>query len=140
MTSESTMTTSLPSSAALITPTPWDALRQFTDARIALGRAGVSLPTTAHLAFMLTHAQARDAVHLTLETSGVAASLQALGLTTLLLHSQAADHATYLQRPDLGQRLDAASLRTLALWCAATNGLRQPRCRCARHATQQSTR
>ena len=103
---------------SLITPTPWDALRQFTDARIALGRAGVSLPTAAHLAFQLAHAQARDAVHLPLDVTGIAASLQALGLPTLMLHSQAFDRATYLQRPDLGRRLDAASLHTLAQWQA----------------------
>ena len=102
----------------LITPTPWDALRQFTDARIALGRAGCSQPTAAHLAFQLAHAQARDAVHLPLDATGVAARLQALDLPTLLLHSQAKDRATYLQRPDLGRRLDAASLHTLAQWQA----------------------
>lgn len=102
----------------LITPTPWDALRQFTDARIALGRAGVSQPTAAHLAFQLAHAQARDAVHLPFDSLGVAASLQNLGLSTRVLHSQAADRAMYLQRPDLGRRLDAPSLHTLAQWRA----------------------
>jgi ethanolamine ammonia-lyase small subunit len=105
---------------SLITPTPWDALRQFTDARIALGRAGVSLPTNAHLAFQLAHAQARDAVHLPLDANGIQASLQALGLLTLMLHSQASDRASYLKRPDLGRQLDAASLQTLAQWRATT--------------------
>lgn len=105
-----------PSPPALITATPWETLKDFTDARIALGRAGVSLPTHAHLAFQLAHAQARDAVHLPLDASGVAASLENLGLTTLLLHSQATDRATYLQRPDLGRRLDALSLATLTRW------------------------
>ncbi len=103
---------------ALVTPTPWDDLRRFTAARIALGRAGCSLPTAQHLAFQLAHAQARDAVHLPLDTIGVAAALQDLGLPTLLLHSQALDRAQYLQRPDLGRRLDAASLQTMAHWQA----------------------
>jgi ethanolamine ammonia-lyase small subunit len=91
-------------------------LRNFTDARIALGRAGVSQPTAAHLAFQLAHAQARDAVHLPLDAHGMAASLTSLGLPTLMLQSQAADRTTYLQRPDLGRRLDTSSLETLTLW------------------------
>lgn len=85
---------------------PWQALRQFTDARIALGRAGASLPTSAHLAFQLAHAQARDAVHLALD---VPLLVQEIGQPCLLLHSAAADRTTYLQRPDLGRQLDAAS-------------------------------
>jgi ethanolamine ammonia-lyase small subunit len=99
---------------ALITATPWEGLKNFTDARIALGRAGVSQPTSAHLAFQLAHAQARDAVHLPMDAHGMAASLTSLGLPTLTLQSQAADRTTYLQRPDLGRRLDVPSLDSLA--------------------------
>ncbi len=102
--------------APLVTPARWTALRQYTDARIALGRAGHSLPTAPHLAFQLAHAQARDAVHLPLDALGVVVSLRALGLETLLLHSAAGDRTTYLQRPDLGRRLDDASLAALAAW------------------------
>lgn len=106
----------LTSVANLITPTPWEGLQQFTDARIALGRAGVSLPTVAHLAFQLAHAQARDAVHLPLDTCGITRALQDMGCVVLPLHSQATDRATYLQRPDLGRRLNALSLQALAQW------------------------
>ena len=94
---------------------PWHALRQFTDARIALGRAGVSLPTAAHLAFQLAHAKARDAVHLALDVPALQAMLQTAlaGQQTLALHSAAADRNIYLQRPDLGRRLDPASRQEL---------------------------
>ena len=92
-----------------VTPAGWTSLRRFTDARIALGRAGHSQPTAPHLAFQLAHAQARDAVHLPFDAHGVAAGTQALGLDVVHLHSAAADRATYLQRPDLGRRLDEAS-------------------------------
>ncbi|NMM15203.1 MAG: ethanolamine ammonia-lyase subunit EutC [Rhodoferax sp.] len=98
---------------------PWAILRQFTDARIALGRAGVSLPTAAHLEFQLAHAKARDAVHLALDVAHLAntlnASPQTHGAPCLTLHSAAADRSTYLRRPDLGRRLDAASRQALAV-------------------------
>ncbi len=96
---------------------PWAALRRFTDARIALGHAGVSLPTTAHLAFQLAHAQARDAVHRALDAPRVARALSASieGKTAhcLQLHSAAAGRDIYLRRPDLGRTLDAASREVL---------------------------
>ncbi|MEC5218827.1 ethanolamine ammonia-lyase small subunit [Actimicrobium sp. GrIS 1.19] len=85
---------------------PWQALRLFTAARIALGRAGVSLPTDAQLAFQLAHAQARDAVHLELDVEQLQ---HALGQPCLRLHSAAADRTVFLQRPDLGRRLDEPS-------------------------------
>lgn len=103
----------------LVTPAPWASLHRYTDARIALGRAGHSLPTAAHLAFQLAHAQARDAVHLDFDALGLAQALQDLGLETLLLHSAAPDRASYLQRPELGRRLDEAARRAIGDWCAA---------------------
>jgi len=100
----------------IVTANPWAALRSLTDARIALGRTGVSLPTQPHLAFQLAHAQARDAVHLALDVPALQAALSALcapGTEALALQSAATDRDTYLQRPDLGRRLGAASRETL---------------------------
>jgi ethanolamine ammonia-lyase small subunit len=92
---------------------PWHTLRQFTAARIALGRAGVSQPTAPQLEFQLAHARARDAVHLALEAEALAhafaAGLPQAPLPALLLHSAAENRGIYLQRPDLGRRLDPAS-------------------------------
>jgi ethanolamine ammonia-lyase small subunit len=92
---------------------PWDALRRHTRARIALGRAGSGLPTAPLLAFELAHAQARDAVHQPLDTATLHAALRERGLESLDVHSAAPDRDHYLRRPDLGRRLDAASLAVL---------------------------
>jgi ethanolamine ammonia-lyase small subunit len=93
---------------------PWQALRAHTAARIALGRSGVSVPTGAQLAFQLAHAQARDAVHLALDGEALARVLAEQGQASVQLHSAAATRADYLQRPDLGRRLDDASRARLA--------------------------
>ncbi|MCU0941099.1 MAG: ethanolamine ammonia-lyase subunit EutC [Hydrogenophaga sp.] len=111
-------------SRAPVTPSAWDGLRRFTDARIALGRAGHSLPTAAHLAFQQAHAQARDAVHAALDIPTLASDLEALGLTVLPGHSAATDRPCYLQRPDLGRRLDGATRERLS----AVRGARADLC------------
>jgi ethanolamine ammonia-lyase small subunit len=73
-------------------------LKQFTPARVALGRAGHGLPTAELLRFQLDHARARDAVYRELDPAS-------LGLPHILLRSAAGDRRTYLQRPDLGRKL-----------------------------------
>lgn len=88
---------------------PWALLSARTPARIALGRAGASLPTREVLSFALAHAQARDAVHARLDWAALAAQLRVLGLNTIEAGSEARDRAVYLRRPDLGRSLDGAS-------------------------------
>ena len=97
----------------LVVVNPWESLRRFTQARIALGRAGVSIPTKPLLDFQFAHARARDAVHLPMDRAGIFARLEAAGYPVIELHSAAADRTTYLQRPDLGRRLDEASRKKL---------------------------
>lgn len=101
---------------------PWLNLRNLTPARIALGRTGTSLPTSAQLDFQFAHAQARDAVHLAFDHQGIRAQLSERGRESLLLHSAAADRHSYLQRPDLGRRLDDASAQVLQDYAAAHPG------------------
>jgi ethanolamine ammonia-lyase small subunit len=92
-----------------LTPDPWNKLRSATPARIALGRAGGSLPTQEWLAFKSAHAAAREAVHHAFEAERLADELAGLDLETVVVQSAAGDRATFLQRPDLGRRLDDAS-------------------------------
>ncbi|WP_090288653.1 ethanolamine ammonia-lyase subunit EutC [Pseudomonas granadensis] len=98
---------------------PWLQLRRLTPARIALGRTGTSLPTSAQLDFQFAHAQARDAVHLPFDHAGLSAQLQEEGRESLLLHSAAPDRHTYLQRPDLGRKLSDESAQTLRDYASA---------------------
>jgi ethanolamine ammonia-lyase small subunit len=99
---------------ASATPDPWDDLRAYTSARLALGRAGSSMPTAELLRFGFAHAQARDAVHAELDADALAAALEADGIgSSLHVHSAAIDRATYLLRPDLGRRLDDGSAQAL---------------------------
>ncbi|WP_296256841.1 MULTISPECIES: ethanolamine ammonia-lyase subunit EutC [unclassified Pseudomonas] len=88
----------------------WRQLRSLTSARIALGHAGTSLPTTAQLDFQYAHAQARDAVHLPFDHAALSEQLAGRQRETLTLHSSAPDRNTYLQRPDLGRRLSQESV------------------------------
>lgn len=85
----------------LVHPNPWQELKRYTTARIALGRTGVSLPTDALLQFGLAHAQARDAVHQPLQSQQLTESLHQLGLPVLQVHSAASNRDEYLRRPDL---------------------------------------
>jgi ethanolamine ammonia-lyase small subunit len=101
-------------SKPVVVPNPWDKLRQYTPARIALGRAGTSLPTKPHLDFQLAHARARNAVHHELDVGKLEAALKTRGHEPLVLHSAAANRPMYLQRPDKGRRLDDASRQALA--------------------------
>lgn len=88
---------------------PWAELRKLTRARIALGRAGASQPTAAHLEFQLAHALARDAVHAALDSTILVDGLDRLGAVCCEVTSEAADRVTYLTRPDLGRRLSGKS-------------------------------
>ncbi|WP_315757822.1 MULTISPECIES: ethanolamine ammonia-lyase subunit EutC [unclassified Bradyrhizobium] len=87
----------------------WRWLSRYTEARIALGRCGPGLPTSAHLAFQAAHAEARDAVLKPFDAERFAAEVTAHGWPALAVHSRVADRATYLQRPDAGRLLSPAA-------------------------------
>ena len=98
----------------------WHVLREYTAARIGLGRAGISVPTTPLLDFQLAHAQAQDAVHLPLDCQQLIADISSSN-QCLTVHSQVFDRAQYLQRPDLGRRLNAESSILLKQHAAPEN-------------------
>jgi ethanolamine ammonia-lyase small subunit len=65
----------------------------------------------------MAHAHARDAVHLALDAEALARAIESAWPEAgrcLTLHSAAANRTVYLQRPDLGRRLDASSHAALA--------------------------
>lgn len=96
-------------------------LRALTPARVGLGRTGVSQRIGDQLQFQQAHALARDAVHARLEAAALAEALRKIsGSDVARLHSMAPDRPTYLQRPDLGRRLNNESRDALA--CVGKGG------------------
>jgi len=98
----------------------WISLKSRTAARIALGRAGGSLPTKAWLEFRLAHAKARDAVFKPLDTESIILDLRKAGQESVIVSSCADTHQEFLLRPDKGRTLAAASQKQLSL--LALNG------------------
>src|SRR5213593_4774777 len=87
-------------------PATWFTLRRFTPARVALGRAGGSLPTAALLDFRLAHARARDALLRPLDEEKIVTAVEiSTGGPVLRLESAACNFNEYLLRPDSGRVL-----------------------------------
>jgi ethanolamine ammonia-lyase small subunit len=93
---------------------PWASLRRLTSARIALGRAGTSLPTGEVLRFRLDHARARDAVLYEPDAEALSRALGAFGRDVLRARSRCRDKGEYLARPDFGRRLSEESRKSVA--------------------------
>jgi len=94
-------------------PDAWQALKKFTNARIAIGRTGTSIPLAENLQFRADHANARDAVYATLDAEKLCADLLECNLPVLQLQSKAANRIEYLQRPDKGRLLNEAGKEQL---------------------------
>ena len=105
-----------------ISTDPWHALRRHTAARIALGRAGGSLPTREILAFRLDHARARDAVLAPFDEEALASALRKLHPEVVAVRSATGDRAEFLRRPDAGRRLAPQSRDRLAAIAPAHRG------------------
>ncbi len=97
----------------------WSYLKEFTDARIAIGRSGLSIPTREVLRFQLSHAQARDAVLQPLDTQKLYDQLEAQGIKFMTVQSKVTDRTEYLRRPDLGRQLADESAEKIAALAAS---------------------
>ncbi|GAA4557014.1 ethanolamine ammonia-lyase subunit EutC [Pseudonocardia xishanensis] len=92
-----------------------------TPARLALGRAGVSVPTHRLLDFEEDHAAARDAVRRGLDLPRLRADLRAHGWQAPHeVRSLAPDLGRHLLRPDLGRLLHPEDREQLAATTPAT--------------------
>lgn len=94
-------------------PDPWQSLKTYTDARIALGHTGGAIPLKEVLQFKLAFAHAKDAVYSELDWPKLEQKLEQLALPYLKLHSRASSRSVYLQRPDWGRSLNEASVASL---------------------------
>ena len=98
----------------IITEDPWQSLKKYTQARIAIGHCGNSVPTNELLQFKLAHAKAIDAVHQPFQKEFITREIEKItGNTVLLLHSAAANRPEYLKRPDLGRILSGKSMQLI---------------------------
>ncbi|MBZ8134307.1 ethanolamine ammonia-lyase subunit EutC [Afifella sp. IM 167] len=88
-------------------------LKHLTQARIALGRPGASVPTKAEQRFLMDHARARAAVWTEVDFDALAEKLKEAGFESVRVTSEAKDRAEYVRRPDLGRRLSRASQEAL---------------------------
>jgi ethanolamine ammonia-lyase small subunit len=91
----------------------WHPLKKYTNARIAMGRAGHALPTGEVLQFRMAHALAKDAVYSEMDNDGLKVKLSALGMSVEEVHSQAEDRNIYLRSPNHGRLLHAQSRKNL---------------------------
>jgi ethanolamine ammonia-lyase small subunit len=94
----------------------WLSLREFTAARIAIGRTGNSIPMGELLQFRLAHAHARDAVYSELDLDGITASIKQFNIPIFYLQSKAHNRAKYLKRPDYGRTLNEDSTALLTTY------------------------
>jgi ethanolamine ammonia-lyase small subunit len=110
------MNTELQKSKPIVTEDLWEDLKQFTDARIALGRCGAAIPLAEVLKFKMAHAQARDAVHTDFDAEPIKDYFNDSSIDFLELQSNAEDRSDYLVRPDRGRVLSPVSADMLREW------------------------
>lgn len=91
----------------------WEILKNYTNARIALGRAGTSLPTNEVLQFRMAHALAKDAITSKLDFLNLNEDSKKIGMKTTLVKSNIQNDTEYLLNPNKGRLLDEDSKNIL---------------------------
>ena len=91
----------------------WHILKKYTNARIALGRSGNSLPTNKVLEFRMAHALAKDAISTELDVLNIVEDAKNLSLKSILVQSQISNGIDYLKNPNLGRLLNEISIKKL---------------------------
>ncbi|MEI8365635.1 MAG: ethanolamine ammonia-lyase subunit EutC [Parachlamydiaceae bacterium] len=87
----------------------WDQLKEHTQARIGLHRAGHSISTPEILEFKLAHALARDAVNDIWDVVRIEKKLKALGEKPLRVETTVTARELYLRFPNFGRILSEKS-------------------------------
>lgn len=91
----------------------WSSFKEHTDARIALGRTGNSIPTYELLKFGMSHALAKDAIYKELEIKNIQQILLENHFKSFIVNSKALNKKEYLMNPNLGRQLSENSLEFL---------------------------
>jgi len=87
----------------------WHKLKEYTNARIALGRAGNALPTNEVLQFRMAHALAKDAISTEIDILNIKEDAKNIGLTTIFTQSLITNTSEYLRNPNKGRLLNDQS-------------------------------
>ena len=88
-----------------------------TPARVLMGRAGTSYPTSAQLQLRADHAFARDAIGATLDLERPPMDGLVSAFDLFEVATEANDLDDHLARPDRGRRLTAASIQRVRAEC-----------------------
>ncbi|HET9240664.1 MAG TPA: ethanolamine ammonia-lyase subunit EutC [Oligoflexus sp.] len=101
-----------------MTQNPW---RNWTQARVGLGRYGSSVPTREHLKILEAQALARDSLWRSWNTAPLEKFLASEAIPFQVAATEVRDRQHYLMRPDLGRRLHADSFQSLKNWKPAAD-------------------
>jgi len=92
---------------------PWEFLKKFTHARIALGRVGHSVPTRELLDFRMAHSRAKDSVWGEIDFSKFEKKIEFSEKRILKVESLCKTKKEFLLHPHRGRDLDLVSLEAV---------------------------